>query len=425
MKLEFGYGGGHQYVDVPDTNLTEILRSNPIRHLHRGEAAVRYSLEHPVEAPRLRELVSARLSSLASQGRKDPRFVIVTSDISRPLPSYEVLPAVLDEMYAGGCRPEYITVVIARGSHRESTEEEKRRLVGDICYQEVRVIDSSYEGCIHLGTTSRGTPADFDRTVAEADFRICLGNIEFHYFAGYSGGCKAVMPGVSTPEAISANHRMMLLPEARTGRLEGNPVREDLEEAASMLGVDFIVNVVLDEHKHIVYSSAGDIVAAHRKGCEYLDRMYRVRASAPADIVLVSQGGSPKDATLYQAQKALDNAGHIVREGGTVILIAACNEGLGNAVFEDFLVSAASPQAVLDRLSEGFVLGGHKAAAVMQVCMKAEVILVSGLDAGFVESIFLSPAASAQEAFDKAMQKHGPEARVTAMPFGGAVFPSL
>ena len=230
MKIEFGYGKEIQTVDVPDENLVGVLMSNPVEHERRGADAVRYALENPIGTGKLREIAAEKIRELASPdasqpehaGRR-PKVVIVTSDVSRPLPSYDVLPSVLDELYAGGCRPEDITVIIALGSHRNNTEEEHRRLVGDRCYNEVAVVDSSREDLVHLGTTRSGTPVDYDRRVVEADIRICLGNIEFHYFAGYSGGCKAIMPGVSTPAAIQMNHRMMISEDARTGKLEGKP----------------------------------------------------------------------------------------------------------------------------------------------------------------------------------------------------------
>ena len=218
---------------------------------------------------------------------------------------------------------------------------------------------------------------------------------------------------------------MMTLPDARTGKLDGNPVRADLEEAAAMLGCDFIVNCVLDEHKKIVYAVAGDMVKAHRLGCKYLDRMYRKTVAEPADIIITSQGGAPKDANLYQTQKALDNAKHIIKEGGTIILIGACNEGLGNQTFEQWLTQASRPQDLIDMIHADFRLGGHKAAAIAGVMQKADVWLVSEMDPDFVRSIFFIPAASAQEAFDAAMKKHGPGARVIAMPFGGSVLPSV
>ena len=145
------------------------------------------------------------------------------------------------------------------------------------------------------------------------------------------------MPGASTPAAIQANHSMMVREEAKAASIDGNPIREDIEEAGAMVGVDFIVNVVLDEHKKIVYSAAGDVVAAHRDACRYLDRMYLKPIEKRADIVIVSQGGAPKDANLYQTQKALDNAKHAVRDGGTIILVGACPEGLGSKVFQEWL----------------------------------------------------------------------------------------
>ena len=414
MKLEFGYGNGVQSVEVPEKNLLAVLESNPVAHERRGEDAVRYALDHPIGAPRLCEIV-----------RPGQTVAVVTSDISRPLPSYDVLPAVLDELYAGGIQKEDITVVLALGSHRKHTEEEKRKLVGERCYTEVRCVDSDVDDCVHMGVTKAGTPVDITRCVAEADVRVCLGNIEFHYFAGYSGGAKAIMPGVSTPAAIQQNHRMMVSNDSCAGKLEGNPVRADIEEAGEICGIDYIVNAVLDEHKHIVYAVAGDVTQAHRVGCAYLDKMYRKKLTQRADIVLVSQGGAPKDVNLYQVQKALDNAKHAVRDGGTIILMGACPEGLGSKKFEQWLTSAPTAHSMVDRISQQFELGGHKAAAIGMVLDRANIDLISEMDDAFVRSIFLNPQPSAQAAFDAAMEKYGADATVIAMPYGGATLPYL
>ena len=412
MKLEFGYGGGVQTVEVPEKNLMAQLVSNSMTHERHGEDAVRFALENPIGA--------AKLHSLVKPGQK---IAIVTSDISRPLPSYQVLPAVLEELYAAGVAREDITVVFALGSHRAHTEEEKIHLVGERCYREVRCVDSDPADCVHMGKTSQGTDVDITRSVAEADFRICLGNIEFHYFAGYSGGAKAIMPGVSTPAAIQQNHRMMVSQDACAGKLKGNPIREDIEEAGAICGIDYIVNVVLDEHKQIVYAVAGDVTKAHRAGCSYLDQMYRKNIPQRADIVLVSQGGAPKDANLYQTQKALDNAKHAVRKGGTIILIGACSEGLGSAKFESWLTQAPTAHSMVERIGREFELGGHKAAAIGMVLENARIDLVSEMDDDFVRRIFLVPQPSAQVAFDEAMERYGCDATVIAMPYGGATLP--
>jgi len=414
MILSFGYGNGTQTVSVPDHNLLHILRANPIEHGLHGEEAVHYALEHPIGAPVLSSLVSP-----------DMKIAIVTSDISRPLPSYTVLPPVLDALYAGGVKKENITVVFALGSHRPHTQEEMRKLVGERCFQEVQCIDSDPKDCVHLGTTAAGTPVDIFRVVAEADFRICLGNIEFHYFAGYSGGAKALMPGVSTPDAIQANHRMMVHPDACAGRLEGNPIREDIEEAGEICGVDYIVNVVLDEHKKVVHAVAGDRFAAHRAGCAYLDQMYRTPIQKKADIVLVSQGGAPKDLNLYQTQKALDNAKYAVRDGGTIIVIGSCAEGMGSEKFAQWFREATCANDLVERIGREFQLGGHKAAAIGLVLQHADIDLVSDMEPEFVKNLFLTPRKSAQEAFDIALARYGADAAVIAMPYGGSTLPVL
>ncbi len=412
MKLEFGYGTGTQVVELPDKNVMDVLYANEMTHARRGEEAVRHALKNPIGAPELRTLV-----------KPGQKIAIVTSDISRPLPSADILPSLLDELYAAGCKAQDITLVFGLGVHRKQTEEEKRKLAGERAYRELRCVDSDYDDCIHMGTTPHGTPVDITRSVAEADFRICLGNVEFHYFAGYSGGAKAIMPGVSTSAAIQANHSMMVSEDACAGKLEGNPIREDIECAGEICGIHYIVNAVLDEHKQIVYAVAGDVVKAHRSACAYLDKMYRKLIPHRADIVLVSQGGAPKDANLYQTQKALDNAKYAVRPGGTIIVIGACNEGLGSVKFEEWLTTASTSHSMVERIGRDFELGGHKAAAIGMVLEYADIDLVSEMDDDFVKSIFLNPRPSAQAALDAAFAKYGPEASVLAMPYGGATLP--
>lgn len=413
MKLEFGFGEGVQAVEVPDRNLLGVLMANEVPKGLTNEAEVARALAHPIGTPRLGEIV-----------HPGEKIAIVTSDITRPCPTWRILPALLDELYAAGCRREDIALVFALGSHRHHTQEEQRKLAGERAWAEIRCVDGDPSDCVHMGATDCGTPVDITRIVAEADRRICLGNIEYHYFAGYSGGAKAIMPGCSTREAIQSNHRMMVREEAHAGNLDSNPLRQDLEQAAAICGVDFIVNVVLDEHKQIVRAVAGDLAEAHREGCKFLDQMYLKKIDSRADIVLVSQGGAPKDLNLYQTQKALDNAKHAVKPGGTIILIGSCREGLGEKVFEQWMLSAPTPESMIERIGRDFQLGGHKAAAIAMVLKNAEIYLVSELDDDFVEKIFLKPAKSAQDALDRAFARLGPDATVLAMPYGGSTLPS-
>ena len=390
MKLEFGFGTGVQTVEVPEKNLMGVLMSNDVPRGLMNEEEVARALAEPIGSPRLREIV-----------KPGEKIVVITSDITRPCPTWRIMPPLLDELYAAGCRPEDITLVFALGSHRRHTPEEMAHLAGERAYREIKCVDGDPNDCVHMGVTDCGTPVDITRVVAEADRRICLGNIEYHYFAGYSGGAKAIMPGVSTPAAIQCNHSMMVRGDACAGNLDTNPVRQDIEAVA------------------------GDLVKAHREGCKFLDGMYLKRLDRRADIVIVSQGGAPKDLNLYQTQKALDNAKHAVKKGGTIILIGSCKEGLGSKVFEEWLLSAPTAHSMIERIGTQFQLGGHKAAAIAMVLENAEIYLVSDMDDALVERIFLKPAHSAQEAFDKAMARLGPDATVLAMPYGGSTLPRV
>lgn len=414
MKLTFGFGAGVQEAEVPEKNLLGVLHANPVKVEATQEEAVLQALAQPIGTPRLRDLV-----------KPGEKIAVVTSDITRPMPTYRVMPALLDELYAGGVRAEDITLVFALGSHRKHTEEEQKKLAGERAWREIRCVDADPADCVHLGTTKAGTPVDITRVVAEADRRICLGNIEYHYFAGYSGGAKAIMPGVSTRDAIQANHSMMVRPEACAGALETNPLRMDIEEAGEICGIDFILNVVLGEHKEILKAVAGHPVAAHRAGCRFLDTIYLKELPQAADIVLVSQGGAPKDLNLYQTQKALDNARHAVRPGGVIVLIGSCKEGLGERVFEQWMTQSESPDAMIERIGRDFQLGGHKAAAIAMTLKKAEIYLVSDLEDDFVRSIFLTPQPDVQMALDRAFAKLGPDATVLAMPYGGSTLPRI
>ncbi|MDO4518612.1 MAG: nickel-dependent lactate racemase, partial [Bacillota bacterium] len=376
------------------------------------------ALLSPIGSPRLKDIVMP-----------DEKIAILTSDITRPMPTSEVIPHVLDELYIAGVHKEDVTLVFATGSHRSHTEDERRKLAGDRAFEEIKCVDSDPEDCIHLGFTKNGTPVDITRVVAEADRCICLGNIEFHYFAGYSGGVKALFPGASTPKAIQTNHSMMIDEKACTGNLDGNPVRDDLEEVLKYYKVDFIVNVVLDEHKRIIHAVAGDVIEAHREGCKFLDKLYKVEIPEKADLVIVSQGGAPKDLNLYQTQKALDNSKHAVKPGGKIILLGSCKEGLGQSVFEEWILSAKRPRDLIDRVKSNFRLGGHKAAAIAMVLERAEIKLISDLSPELVKSIFMTPYESLQIAVDEALAELREEGidnpSIIVMPYGGSTLPVI
>jgi nickel-dependent lactate racemase len=412
--LRLPFGDSHLSVRVPRANLLGVFAPEAAPTAADGDTLLREALAHPTG--------TAPLRALARPGQ---RVVIVTSDTTRPCPSDRMLPPILDELAAAGVPDSDITIVVALGLHHPMGPAELEAAVGPVIYRRARVINHDPADTVQLGVTVAGTPVEIFRPVVEADLRICLGNLEFHYFAGYSGGAKAILPGCASEAAIRANHAMMVHPEATAGRIEGNPVRVDLEEGARMVGVDFILNVLVDGEHRIVGAVAGNVIHAHRQGCEQVVRRGRIKIPRRADIVLASAGGHPKDIDLYQAQKALDNASHAVRKGGVIVLAAECGEGLGNRTFEEWMIEAPSTEAILARIQREFALGGHKAAAIAGVLQEAHVYLVSELPHETVRRCGMIPFDDLDAALAAAFHQTGDTARVVALPQAGSVLPSV
>jgi nickel-dependent lactate racemase len=412
IRLPFGHG--EIAATVAPADLLGVYTIAETEETGDAETLLRAALERPVGSPRLRDLA-----------RPGQRIAIIASDLTRPCPSALLLPPVLEELRAAGVADADIVIIAALGLHRPMTEAELREMAGPAVFERYRVINHDPADTVRLGVTARGTPAEIFRPAVAADLRVCLGNLEFHYFAGYSGGAKAILPGCASRAAVNANHAMMVQPEAAAGRLAGNPVRADLEEGAALAGPAFMLNVLIGAEHQIVAAVAGDLTAAHRRGCEWVAQRGMLPVARLADIVLVSAGGFPKDVNLYQAQKALDNAVYAVRTGGVIILVAECREGFGNATFQRWLCTAESPDQLLAWIQQEFVLGGHKAAAIAAVQKKAEVFLVSSLPAEEARRAGLHPCASVEEALEAARRRVGPAAGVAVIPQGGSVLPAL
>jgi nickel-dependent lactate racemase len=416
IALELPYGPGTLRVQVPEANLQGILQPAPGFQAADEATLLRQALAGPIGAPCLRKIA-----------RAGQRVVIVTSDLTRPCPSERLLPPLLDELAVAGVRDADVTVVLALGLHRPMSEAEREAAVGAEVYRRVRVVNHDPADTVRLGVTSAGTPVEIYRLVVEADLRVCVGNVELHYFAGYSGGAKAILPGCASKATLNANHAMMVRPEAAAGRLpeQGNPLRADIEEGAALLGVDFILNVVVDGRHRIVGAVAGDVTAAHRLACELVAQRGIVEIASRADLVLASAGGHPKDINFYQAQKALDNAACAVRQGGILVLAAMCPEGLGNRTFEEWMTAATCPDDLLERIRQEFVIGGHKAAAVAAVLKRARIYLVSALPEALVRRCGMVPFGDLDSAVKAALGDLGSHARIVAMPQAGSVLPVL
>lgn len=414
MLYTLKYGKKTIELQIPEKNYAGELLPNEIDVDITGQDEVIRSLVNPIGSKRLKDIV-----------KLGEKIVIVTSDITRPMPSKVVLPPVIDELKKSGAREEDITIVLALGSHRNHSDEEIKMIVGETIYNStITIMDSDMQKCINLGMCKNGTPVDIFKPVAEANRLICLGNIEYHYFAGYSGGAKAIMPGVSSHAAIQANHSNMVKEEAIAGNLDSNPVRQDIDESADFIKIDFIVNVILNEKKEIVKAFSGHYIEAHRQGCKVLDKMYRVKINKQADIVVVSPGGYPKDINIYQSQKALDNAKNAVRDGGIIILCASAIEKFGESTFEDWMLNK-TPDEMISEIQENFKLGGHKAAAIAMVLKRVKIFMVSDLEDELVKKISFTPFNNIQEALDAAIEELGEESQVLLLPMAGSTLPYI
>jgi nickel-dependent lactate racemase len=416
MKVSLNYGHDSMVLDIPDENYMGTLSSKDTREIEDPINEVRKALANPISSRKIKELVSSQ-----------DKVIILASDVSRPCPSYILLPPILEELKEAGVSNNQITIVFGLGVHRKQSEEEKKKLVGKDIYSKIKCIDHDIDNCVRIGTTKRGNEVFIFKEILKADFIIATGNLEFHYFAGYTGGAKAVFPGICGRETIANNHKHFLEPKAKAGLIKGNPVREEIEEIGEMVGINFMVNAVLNSHKKVVKVVAGDVTKAHREGAKYINDMFRVKIDELADIVITSPGGYPKDIDLYQTHKAMENASLAVKKDGIIIVVGECRDGLGEGKFAQALNGRLSPQELIEELKKNFILGRHKASRIAKVHLDSEIYLVSNLADEIKKNLFIKSFNSLEAAFTNALKAQGEEAKVLAMPNGNstlAVFKS-
>jgi len=403
-EIRLPYGKTSKNIQLPDSNLLCVLQARESPSIAQASKIIQDALSRPIGSRPLHKLVS--------RGQK---VAIIVSDVTRATPTAKILPPLVEELEKGGISRKEITVIFALGLHRRQREDEIKLILGDF-YGKISWLEHDIDDCSLVGTTSRGTPVEVFRPVLDSDVVICTGSIEYHYYAGYTGGAKALLPGVCSRRTIDKNHSLMLEPRASPGRLD-SPVRQDLEEAASLVGIDFILNVVLNSRREIIFASGGHPVLAHREGVKVIDQLCKTKVEQ-ADIVVVSPGGYPKDINLYQAHKALENAKNAVKQGGTIILVAECRDGFGNPTFERWLKECRGKESAIERFKKGFIMGGHKAALIAAIAQKAELYLVSSLEEEKARLAYFEPAQNVQAALEMAIEKHGKDSRVLVMPYG-------
>lgn len=410
------YGKTDVCVRIPARNLLGTIDPKERQGAPDAKAEVERALREPIGSNRLSEIA-----------KPESKIAIVVDDATRKAPSEAMLLPVLAELNSAGVKDENVTVIFGCGTHRAVKPEEAAELLGEEALKRVKTVSHccTEQDFVYVGTTkTHGNKVNVNRIFAEADVKVLLGDVGFHYYAGYGGGRKSILPAVCSEETIKTNHAMLLSASARTGILQDNPVHVDMTEAARLAKVDFIVNVVENKKGEIVKAFAGDLEAAFLEAVKLVDEMYRITVDRRADIVVVSAGGHPADMNLYQAYKGLDNALDAVKRGGVIVLVAECPEGYGNQVFYDWMTQLGDLKALEREVKRNFVMGGHKAYYLLKALQNHQIILVSSLPDFYAISIFkLKTARAVNDALAEALKLAGSAAKVWAMPLGSYTLP--
>ncbi len=418
--LSFPYGKTKLTYDFEKEELLGVLTSSIEEYCPEltGEALVEEALQNPVG--------SLPLSELA---RDKKNIVIIASDHTRPVPSKVIMPAMLREIRKGSPDAD-ITILIATGCHRGTTKDELIHKFGEeiVAKEKIYIHDcDERDKLVNLGTLPSGGECEVNSIAVNADLLVAEGFIEPHFFAGYSGGRKSVLPGVAGRKTVLANHcsEFIAHPNARTGILRDNPIHEDMLWAAKTAGLAFIVNVVLNGEKEAIYAVAGDMEAAHKKGTEFLSGLCGA-PKTPADIVISTNGGYPLDQNIYQAVKGMTAAEATVKEGGVIIMLASSSDGTGGDHFYHQLADSTD----IDKTMEEFLARGRnetlpdqwQSQILVRILQYARVIYVSEMPDDMILSMHMTPAHSLEEAMAKAKEMLGKEqATITAIPDGVAV----
>ncbi|MCL2163055.1 MAG: nickel-dependent lactate racemase [Oscillospiraceae bacterium] len=417
--VDFPYGKTKQTAHIPESYDCQIISSKILPQPKCSESIVEEALQSPISSQTLKEL---------SHDVKN--IVIITNDNTRPMPSKITLPLIIRQFYYPESHYD-ITILIATGLHRMMTEEEMANQYGDEFCRTHRVVchdATNQKENVKIGVLTSGNELYLNRIAANCDLLISEGFIEPHFFAGFSGGRKSVMPGVAGELTIMQNHcpQNIAHAKARQATLTNNPIHEECMEAAKMANLRFIMNVALNDNKEIVAAFAGDPVEAHRKGCRYVEEIMTVPVKQ-TDIVVTSNNGHPLDRNLYQVVKGIDTAAKVVKPGGVIIAVAQCEDGIGHREFGELIRSCSTLQELSTMVSTPPLQHDKwQVQILVRALEKATLILVNDvIDAKILRRMFIEAAPSVDEALQTAVSRIGPDATISFIPDGPVIIPVL
>ncbi len=421
MKIRLAYGKNGLDINLEDAWNVQVVEPGYLPGLPEPRLALRQALQKPAGAP-----------GLAGLARPSDRVGIIVNDITRATPNPLILQALLDELQH--VPDDHITLFIALGTHRQVSAEELTRLVGAEFAGRLRIVQNDcfdQATQVNLGLTRQGHPAWINWELAQCDLKILTGFIEPHFFAGFSGGGKAVMPGMAGLATVMANHCAANIahPQATWGVTHGNPIWEEVMEVAHKVDPTFLLNVTLNRDKQITGVFAGDLDAAHAQGVEFARKTAMARVEQPFDIVVTSNSGYPLDLNLYQSVKGMSAAAQVVRPGGAIVIASECWDGIpSHGLYGELLRTSASPQELLDKiLQPGFSRQDQWEAQVQaQIQLKADVyIYTDHLSPEQIRLALLKPAASVESALAELVERYGKDARICVLPEGPLTIPYI
>ena len=392
-------------------NPVEIIKPKEVTTFNQ-EKLILKSLQNPIDAPDLQTFL---------QDKKN--ILIIVNDGSRSTPTQIVISVIYDQI-----KDKKFKFLVALGTHPKPTEIEFDRIFGKY-YNEFKdrifCHDSIHDEMTNLGTTSRGTPIRINSEVTKADAVIIISSVEPHYFAGFTGGRKSFLPGVAAFESIEKNHSLALQDKAKILELEGNPVHEDMKEAAMMVTTStFCILSVLDTNDKVFYSTSGNMHSTLKNASEKVIEVFALKVKEKADII-IAINQQPLNRNLYQSQKGLENCKSILQENGIFILVSSCNEGIGNNAFYELMASCKSPDEVFQKVEKNYKLGYHKAAKFISFMQKNKLWLVSEIEDNVLENIFIRNFSSLQKAVNEAIMLKGKDASVSMILNAGITVPQI
>jgi nickel-dependent lactate racemase len=417
MQIDLKYGDSHKQLKLDDKNVIGVLQLKESSGIPDVIAAEKEALANPIGSKRLSQIAKGKKTAC-----------IVVSDYTRGCPykrpDFNLLLPMIDELHAGGIKDEDIKFLVGTGAHRAHKDKENVDNYGAEIVNKYEVISHDCDkNNVSLGKLSTGNELLIDKVWVDADVKIITGLITTHYFGGFSGGRKGILPGIVARETIRKSHAMIVHPDVDIAKTKGNPISDEMDEAAGKARVDFLVNVVINDKKQIVKIAAGDVEKAFDQGWKACRDLYLVPFGEKADAVFACAGGYPKDVSLYQSQKTINNAKLVLKEGGTIVLISECREGIGSDTFAKWLLEASSLDELLNADPAKIVVGGHTAVGNAKVLKRFDIMVVSGIPKDELESRFYKHAEGVEQAIGFVKNKHGENFRSYVMPQGGLIYP--